>query len=51
MRFKDVEGDKVGLRDESEYEMAIATAKLNAGGRMEGDLEIWYEDRRRFINL
>jgi len=43
LKFEDEDGGKVSLRDESDYEMAIETAKENAGGRSEGKLLIWCE--------
>ena len=44
MRFKDEDGGKVSLRDESDYELAIETARENAKGKAEGKLEIWCTD-------
>ncbi|EFI28161.1 NADPH oxidase regulator NoxR [Coprinopsis cinerea okayama7 len=44
LKFKDEDGGKVTLRDESDYELAIETARENAKGRAEGKLEIWCTD-------
>jgi neutrophil factor 2 len=41
LRFKDEDGVKVTLRDESDYELAIETAREHAKGKPEGKLEIW----------
>jgi len=45
LRFTDDDGGRVTMRDESDYELAIETARENARGRSEGKLEIWCEDR------
>lgn len=44
MKFKDEDGGKVTLRDDSDFEMAIETARELAKGRAEGKLEIWLQD-------
>lgn len=44
MKFKDEDGGKVTLRDESDYELAVETAKESAKGKPEGKLEIWCTD-------
>ncbi|KLO17704.1 hypothetical protein SCHPADRAFT_900448 [Schizopora paradoxa] len=44
MKFKDEDGGKVSLRDESDYELAIETARELAKGKAEGKLEIWCTD-------
>ena len=44
MKFKDEDGGKVTLRDESDFEMAIETARESAKGKAEGKLEIWCSD-------
>jgi hypothetical protein len=44
LRFKDEDGGRVSLRDESDYELAIETARESAGGKAEGKLEIWCID-------
>ncbi|KAF8973170.1 NADPH oxidase regulator NoxR [Flammula alnicola] len=44
LRFKDEDGGKVTLRDESDYELAIETARENSKGKSEGKLEIWCQD-------
>jgi hypothetical protein len=42
MKFLDAEdGGKVSLRDESDYELAIETARESSKGKPEGKLEIW----------
>ncbi|KAH6914261.1 NADPH oxidase regulator NoxR [Coprinopsis sp. MPI-PUGE-AT-0042] len=41
LKFKEEDGGKVSLRDESDYELAIETARENAKGKAEGKLEIW----------
>lgn len=43
MKFADEEGTKVTLLDESDYELALATARENAKGRLEGKLTVWLE--------
>jgi hypothetical protein len=44
LKFKDEDGGKVTLRDDSDYELAIETARESAKGRSEGRLEIWCTD-------
>ncbi|EGO26507.1 hypothetical protein SERLADRAFT_360751 [Serpula lacrymans var. lacrymans S7.9] len=44
MKFKDEDGGKITLRDDSDYELAIETARENAKGKPEGKLEIWCLD-------
>ncbi|CAA7261646.1 unnamed protein product [Cyclocybe aegerita] len=44
LKFKDEDGGKVTLRDESDFELAIETARENAKGKAEGKLEIWCSD-------
>ena len=43
LKFRDEVGGKVSLRDESDYELAIETARESAKGRPEGKLEVWCE--------
>ncbi|KAH9956193.1 hypothetical protein BC827DRAFT_1261896 [Russula dissimulans] len=43
LKFRDEDGGKVSLRDESDYELAIETARESAKGRPEGKLEVWCE--------
>jgi tetratricopeptide (TPR) repeat protein len=43
LKFRDEDGGKVTLRDESDYELAIETARESAKGRPEGKLEVWCE--------
>lgn len=44
LKFKDEDGTRVSLRDESDFDMAIETARESARGRPEGKLEIWCMD-------
>lgn len=44
VKFKDEDGGKISLRDESDYELAIETARESSGGKAEGKLEIWCSD-------
>ncbi len=44
MKFKDEDGARVTLRDESDYELAVETARDSAKGKPEGKLEIWCTD-------
>ena len=41
MQFIDEDGVKVSLRDDSDYELAIETAREAAKGRPEGRLQVW----------
>ncbi|KAF9049922.1 NADPH oxidase regulator NoxR [Panaeolus papilionaceus] len=41
LKFTDEDGGKVTLRDESDFELAIETARENSKGRSEGKLEVW----------
>ncbi|KAI9462624.1 hypothetical protein F5148DRAFT_217228 [Russula earlei] len=45
LKFRDEDGGKVSLRDESDYELAIETARESAKGRPEGKLEFWCETK------
>jgi len=45
LKFRDEDGGKVTLRDESDYELAIETARESAKGRPEGRLEVWCETK------
>ena len=45
LKFTDEDGMKVTLRDESDYELAVETARTVAKGKTEGKLEIWCTDR------
>jgi hypothetical protein len=45
LKFRDEDGGKVSLRDESDYELAIETARESAKGRPEGRLEVWCETK------
>lgn len=44
MKFKDEDGGMVTLRDESDFELAIETARENSKGKAEGKLQIWCKD-------
>lgn len=44
LKFKDEDGGKVSLRDESDYDLAVETARESAKGKPEGKLEIWCAD-------
>ena len=44
MKFTDEEGTKISLRDESDFELAIETARESAKGRSEGKIEVWCVD-------
>jgi hypothetical protein len=44
LKFKDEDGGKVSLRDDSDYELAIETARESSKGKPEGKLEIWCMD-------
>jgi len=44
LKFKDEDGGQVTLRDESDFELAIETARESAKGKPEGKLEIWCTD-------
>jgi hypothetical protein len=44
LKFNDEDGEKVSLRDDSDYELAIETARDSAKGKPEGKLEIWCLD-------
>jgi len=43
MKFADEDGTKVSLLDESDYELALETARENAKGKPDGKLTIWVE--------
>jgi len=42
--FKDEDGGMVSLRDESDYDLAIETAREFANGKPEGKLELWCDE-------
>ena len=45
IKFKDEDGGQMSLRDESDFDMAIETARQTAGkGKAEGKLELWCTD-------
>ncbi|KAF5383404.1 hypothetical protein D9757_006183 [Collybiopsis confluens] len=44
LKFKDEDGGKVTLQDESDYELAIETARESSKGKAEGKLEVWCTD-------
>ncbi|KAF9225110.1 hypothetical protein BS17DRAFT_750579 [Gyrodon lividus] len=41
LKFVDEDGAKITLRDESDYELALETARHSVKGRGEGKLEVW----------
>lgn len=45
LKFQDEDGGKVTLADESDFELAIETARAGSKGGAEGRLEIWCTDR------
>ena len=45
LKFKDEDGGRVTLRDESDFELAVETARESAKGKPEGKLEIWCADQ------
>lgn len=44
MKFMDEEATKISLRDESDFELAIETARESVKGRSEGKIEVWCVD-------
>jgi len=44
LKFKDEDGGKVSLRDDSDYDLAIETARESSKGKPEGKLVIWCTD-------
>jgi len=44
LKFADEDGVKVTLRDDSDYELAVETARSTSKGRPEGKLVIWMTD-------
>lgn len=44
MKFKDEDGVMVTMKDDSDYELAIETAREAAKGRPEGKLEVWCQE-------
>ena len=45
IKFKDEDGGQMSLRDESDYDMAIETARQTTSkGKTEGKLELWCTD-------
>ncbi|KAF9453982.1 hypothetical protein P691DRAFT_718412 [Macrolepiota fuliginosa MF-IS2] len=45
LKFQDEDGGKVTLADESDFDLAIETARTSSKGKAEGRLEIWCADR------
>jgi hypothetical protein len=45
LKFQDEDGGKVTLADESDFELAMETARTSSKGKAEGKLEIWCSDR------
>ena len=44
MKFKDEDDGMITLADESDFELAVETARQVSRGRAEGKLEIWAAD-------
>ncbi|EJT96671.1 hypothetical protein DACRYDRAFT_25512 [Dacryopinax primogenitus] len=44
MKFKDEDGVQISLKDESDFDLAIETARETAKGRPEGKLQVWLAD-------
>jgi len=44
LKFKDEDGSRVSLMDESDYDLALETARESAKGKPEGKLEVWCVD-------
>ena len=44
LKFKDEDGGKVSLRDDSDFELALETVREMSQGKPEGKLEIWVSD-------
>lgn len=44
LKFKDEDGVRVSMKDESDYELALETARESAKGKPEGKLEVWCTD-------
>ncbi|KAF9524021.1 NADPH oxidase regulator NoxR [Crepidotus variabilis] len=45
VKFTDEDGTKITLRDDSDFELAIETARESAKGKPEGKLVLWCSDR------
>jgi len=45
LKFKDEDGGQVSLRDDSDYDLALETARESAKGKPEGKLEVWCVDQ------
>ena len=45
LKFMDEDGTKITLRDDSDFELAIETARESAKGKAEGKLVLWCSDR------
>lgn len=43
-KFKDEDGGMVSLRDESDYDLAVETARESAKGKPEGKLDVYCSD-------
>jgi hypothetical protein len=43
MKFIDEDGMKVSLRDDSDYDLAIETARDSAKGKPDGKLVVWVD--------
>lgn len=45
LKFQDEDGGKVTLADETDFELAVETARTSTHGKAEGKLVIWCTDR------
>lgn len=45
LKFQDEDGGKVTLADETDFELAVETARTSTQGKAEGRLVIWCTDR------
>jgi hypothetical protein len=45
LKFQDEDGGKVTLADETDFELAVETARTSIQGKAEGKLVIWCSDR------
>ena len=44
LKFKDEDGERVSLLDDSDFDLALETARASAKGKPEGKLEVWCLD-------
>lgn len=45
MKFKDEDGTLITLMDESDYDLALETARDGSKGKTERKLEVWCKDQ------